>query len=75
MPTVDALNLAAPSREIDRKRIDEFTITTDHSQGRYFFVEGDAVLRFAQMTNWSYYESLVRFQKVLELSGRTPFQD
>ena len=69
LPTIDALNLTAPTRELDRKRIDEFTITSDLAHGRSFFVEGEAVLRFAQMTNWSYYESLLRFQKVLELSG------
>lgn len=69
LPTTDALNLTAPTRELDRKRIDEFTITADLAEGRSFFVEGEAVLRFAQMTNWSYYESLLRFQKVLELSG------
>lgn len=70
-PTTDALNLTAPPREIDRKRIDEFTISTDLAHGRFFIVEGDAVLRFAQMTNWGYYESLLRFQKVLELSGNS----
>ena len=69
LPTTDALNLTAPTRELDRKRIDEFTITSDLAHSRSFFVEGEAVLRFAQMTNWGYYESLLRFQKVLELSG------
>ena len=70
--TTEALNLTAPPRDLDRKRIDEFTISADLAHGRYFHVEGEAVSRFAQMTNWSYYESLLRFQKVLEVSGKAP---
>ena len=31
--------------------------------------QGDAIERFAQMTNWDYYEAARRFQKVLEASG------
>jgi len=36
---------------------------------KYFYVEGDALQRFAQMTNWDYYEAVKRFQKVLSSSG------
>jgi len=66
--STDALNLAEPPKDLDRKRIDDFSITVDLAC-RVFVVEGDAVQRFVQMTNWDYYESLLRFQKVLELSG------
>jgi GTP-binding protein len=70
--STDALNLTEPPRDLDRKRIDEFSITVDLADGRVFVVDGGAVQRFAQMTNWDYYESLLRFQKVLELSGDIP---
>ena len=32
-------------------------------------VQGAAIERFAQMTNWDYYEAARRFQKVLEAAG------
>jgi GTP-binding protein len=32
-------------------------------------MQGEAIERFAQMTNWDYYEAAKRFQKVLEASG------
>ena len=31
--------------------------------------QGEAIERFAQMTNWDYYEAAKRFQKVLDASG------
>jgi len=34
-----------------------------------FTVTGEAIERFAQMTNWDYYEAANRFQKVLEAAG------
>jgi GTP-binding protein len=34
-----------------------------------FYVSGDAIERFAQMTNWDYYEAVRRFQRVLDVSG------
>ena len=38
-------------------------------RGRMSSVQGEAIERFAQMTNWDYYEAAKRFQKVLEASG------
>ena len=32
-------------------------------------LQGQAIERFAQMTNWDYYEAARRFQKVLEAAG------
>ena len=68
-PTTNALNMTEPPKGLSEKRIDEFTITTDLANGRLFFVEGEAIERFAGMTNWDYYEAQLRFQKVLEASG------
>ncbi len=34
-----------------------------------YFVEGEGIQKFAQMTNWDYYEAVKRFQRVLEVSG------
>jgi GTP-binding protein len=36
---------------------------------RLFYIRGEAIERFAQMTNWDYYEAVKRFQRVLEVSG------
>lgn len=32
-------------------------------------MQGEGIERFAQMTNWDFFESALRFQKVLEASG------
>ena len=66
--------MTEPPKGLSEKRIDEFTITTDLANGRLFFVEGEAIERFAGMTNWDYYEAQLRFQKVLEASGAGPAQ-
>jgi len=52
-------------------RIDDFTIEfeLESGQDRVFTVTGEALNRFAQMTNWDYYEAANRFQKVLEAAG------
>lgn len=54
-------------------RIDKFTVEADPQQlpggSRLFYVRGEAIERFAQMTNWDYYEAVKRFQRVLEVSG------
>ncbi len=47
-------------------RIDEFDIELSTSSARTWFVEGAALERLAQMTNWDYYEAVRRFQRVLE---------
>ena len=48
-------------------RIGEFAIDCDLAGPRVWFVEGAAIQRFAQMTDWSYYEAALRFQRVLEV--------
>lgn len=53
-------------------RIGEFTIDGDLNNGpRVWYVKGDAIERFAQMTDWSYYEAAKRFQGVLDAAGIT----
>jgi len=53
-------------RAADGKSIQDFTITdTPYA----FVVEGEAIERFTQMTNWDYFESYKRFGRVLEMSG------
>jgi GTP-binding protein len=34
-----------------------------------FVIEGAAIERFVQMTNWDYFESFKRFARVLQMSG------
>lgn len=70
--STNALNLTEPPRGLSEKRMDEFRISAELTEGRVFTVEGAAVERFAQMTNWEYYEALLRFQRVLEASGKPP---
>lgn len=36
---------------------------------RLYHVEGEGVVRVAQMTNWNYWDAVRRFQRVLEVSG------
>ena len=54
------------SRPADGKALDDFkVIDTPYA----FIVEGEAIERFVQMTNWDYFESFKRFARVLQMSG------
>lgn len=52
-------------------RLDDFTIDTEPGPKgtTVYFVEGAALNKFAQMTNWDYYEAVKRFQRVLDAAG------
>ncbi|PNW77357.1 hypothetical protein CHLRE_10g433100v5 [Chlamydomonas reinhardtii] len=70
----NALNQTAVQRR--EVRIDDFTVAMEDlppgsasTAPRVFYVEGEGIERFAQMTNWDYYEAVKRFQRVLEVSG------
>ena len=53
-------------------RIGEFSIEEQPGfTPRVFIVKGEAIERFAQMTDWSYYEATRRFQGVLDAAGIT----
>jgi len=53
-------------------RIGEFFIEEQPGfTPRVFIVKGEAIERFAQMTDWSYYEATRRFQGVLDAAGIT----
>ena len=53
-------------------RIGEFSIEEQPGfTPRVFVVKGEAIERFAQMTDWSYYEATRRFQGVLDAAGIT----
>ena len=71
--TTDALNMTELPRRISAAEIDDFAITSDLAHGRAWHVEGEAIERFAAMTNWDYYEATLRFQKVLESAGEHSF--
>jgi len=74
----DALNLTRVPPRRDA-RLDDFTIEVEEVPGkstgpqarppRVYYVDGEAFAKFAQMTNWSYWEAVRRFQRVLEVSG------
>ncbi|MEW5299311.1 MAG: hypothetical protein WDW36_002338 [Sanguina aurantia] len=47
-----------------------FTVTIDRGGAtNVYYVQGRGIEKFAQMTNWDYYEAMVRFQKVLDVCG------
>ena len=70
--TTSAINLTEVPRRHSEARIDEFSIDVQSEDGhQMFIVTGEAINRFAQMTNWDYYEAANRFQKVLEAAGDT----
>lgn len=51
-------------------RMDQYELEVEsHNEQRIFRISGEAIERFAQMTNWDYYEAANRFQKVLEAAG------
>ena len=53
--------------------MDQFQLEKDMVNGeRIFRVSGEAIERFAQMTNWDYYDASNRFQKTLEAAGEHP---
>lgn len=60
---------AALAARRSEARIGEFVIESDLSGPRVWYVHGDALERFAEMTDWSYYEAARRFQRVLEAAG------
>lgn len=58
-----------PGRRDTDAKIGEFTIECDLAGPRVWFVKGAAIERFAQMTDWGYYEAARRFQRVLIAAG------
>ena len=68
--TTAAVNQTELPKRHSEARIDEFCIDFELESGqRVYTVTGEAIERFAQMTNWDYYEAANRFQKVLEAAG------
>lgn len=67
--TTHAFNVQVKSQLRDLSRIGDFEIEADLAVGRTWFVRGAALERFAQMTDWSYYEAALRFQRVLKACG------
>jgi GTPase len=53
----------------DSARLDDFEIEADLAEHRSWYVHGTALERFAQMTNWDYFEAVLRFQRVLKACG------
>ena len=49
-------------------RLEDFVIEYD-AETRSFAVVGDAIERFVAMSNWEFWESVLRLQKVLTLGG------
>lgn len=65
-----AVNQTKVSRIRSEARMDQFQLEVEsHNEHRIFHITGEAIERFAQMTNWDYYEAANRFQKVLEAAG------
>ena len=77
--STNALNLQEPVRAKNPLssaaarggKIGEYDVAAGRDDGgaRFYKVSGAGIDRFVAMTNWNYYESALRFQKVLEASG------
>eukprot|EP00191_Tetraselmis_sp_GSL018_P016663 CAMPEP_0177582200 /NCGR_PEP_ID=MMETSP0419_2-20121207/2598_1 /TAXON_ID=582737 /ORGANISM="Tetraselmis sp., Strain GSL018" /LENGTH=613 /DNA_ID=CAMNT_0019071381 /DNA_START=221 /DNA_END=2062 /DNA_ORIENTATION=+ len=67
--TTDALNIQEVPKKDMSARMDDFEITEDHQYGRCYIVTGQGIERFAQMTNFDYFEGARRFQQVLKRAG------
>eukprot|EP00877_Chromochloris_zofingiensis_P006026 jgi/Chrzof1/1677/Cz10g16250.t1 len=70
----DALNRTELPRRLTDIRMDDFSIEHDPAISlpggrKVYIVQGQAIERFTQMTNWNYYEAVKRFQRILEVSG------
>lgn len=66
----DALNLQLKEHTNGAAaRLDEYEIEADLAEHRTWHVHGTALVRFAQMTNWDYFEAVLRFQRVLKACG------
>lgn len=66
----DAVNQQAKARtDADVARLDEFSVDAELAEDRTWYVRGAALERFAQMTNWDYFEAVLRFQRVLKACG------
>lgn len=53
----------------DAARLTDYAIEADLAAERTWYVTGAALERFAQMTNWRFYEATLRFQRVLKRIG------
>jgi GTPase len=56
------------ARAVDTARLGEYTIEAALEE-RVWVVRGVALERFAAMTNWDYFEAVLRFQRVLKACG------
>ncbi len=68
--TTDALNMRQLPRRMSSADINDFDVEGPDAQRRWT-VSGEAIERFAAMTNWDYYEAMLRFQKVLDATGES----
>ncbi len=68
--TTDALNMRRLPRRMSSADISDFDVEGPDSERRWT-VSGEAIERFAAMTNWDYYEAMLRFQKVLDATGQS----
>ena len=64
-------NVTAVPRKAMGDKVEDFTVEVEEGWGRKrrFVVRGQALEKFTQMTNFNYFEGLLRFQRVLEAAG------
>lgn len=66
----DALNVRFKAKSAtDAARLADYAVEADLAAERTWYVTGVALERFAQMTNWRFYEATLRFQRVLKRIG------
>ena len=63
-------NVTEVPRKSMRARIDDYDVDVDRTVTPWIYtVRGEALARFTAMTNFDYFEGLLRYQRVLEAAG------
>eukprot|EP00981_Chlorochromonas_danica_P008350 scaffold2136_cov170-Ochromonas_danica.AAC.4 len=53
----------------EEEETDDFEILTDERYPNQFRIVGRKIEKVVEMTNWDYYESVLRFQRIMEAQG------
>jgi GTPase len=66
----DSLNVQKkPKSRTDAANLADYRVEADLAAERTWYVHGHALERFAQMTDWNFFEASLRFQRVLRRVG------
>ena len=67
-----AVDVVTPDEMVEiTPALDEKAFSVHHLDVDLWEVQGTAIERYAQMTNWDYYEAAMRFQRIMKAMGIT----